>query len=329
MAVCSMAFLLGTTGAFSVSMQYQPPVKSSVNKLSNPRMPRPSGSSPSASSSASSSSHPDNRQASRKQAFASIYAPEAPTASFEQRMRQLALGTQAKTSSTSSLGRDNCAIRPRNVHVIESLADYKKIVGEEKEKVVAVRFHATWCRVSYSIGVKRCEAGRYQPDVLLTIIHNLFLLTSGMQSCRSALLPSSSRAQRHCLCRCTCYPRQCCHSQGIGRAKPSLWTHLPSSTRSRRRVEADPKGFPRVQVCLAQDEREFQSIRAITVCLSVSHTQHHGVFGFLVHKYIHTNITRTMYSSDCYRSWLPPDGPCPDYSLSNKEQAYSSVITTS
>jgi hypothetical protein len=36
-----------------------------------------------------------------------------------------------------------------------------------------------------------------------------------------------------------------------------------------------------------------------------------------------------MYSSDCYRSWLPPDGPCPDYSLSNKEQAYSSVITTS
>lgn len=40
--------------------------------------------------------------------------------------------------------------RPPNVLMVETLAEYKKEVGEERERLVVVRFFADWCRVSSS-----------------------------------------------------------------------------------------------------------------------------------------------------------------------------------
>jgi len=38
--------------------------------------------------------------------------------------------------------------RPSNVKVVHTLEDYKMAVGDERDKLVVVRFYATWCKVS-------------------------------------------------------------------------------------------------------------------------------------------------------------------------------------
>jgi hypothetical protein len=127
------------TDAFSISMEYRSPVKSSVSKMYDRRMTRSSAESASAST--------NSRPSSQQGAFAGTYAPETITTptpkSFEQRMRELALSTQQSRQSKKLEIQ-----RPSVVHVVESLQDYKRVVGDEKERIVVVRFHATWCRVS-------------------------------------------------------------------------------------------------------------------------------------------------------------------------------------
>jgi thioredoxin-like negative regulator of GroEL len=36
---------------------------------------------------------------------------------------------------------------PSNVKMVTSLQEYKKVVGEETEKLVVARFYAPWCKV--------------------------------------------------------------------------------------------------------------------------------------------------------------------------------------
>jgi hypothetical protein len=38
--------------------------------------------------------------------------------------------------------------RPANVQLVQTLSEYKAVVGDERERLTVVRFYADWCRVS-------------------------------------------------------------------------------------------------------------------------------------------------------------------------------------
>ena len=72
--------------------------------------------------------------------------------SFEERMRGIALGRKRRLKIEKEPNLNGSKTnRPRNLQVVETLDEYKKIVGEEKEKLTVVRFFATWCKVSDSV----------------------------------------------------------------------------------------------------------------------------------------------------------------------------------
>jgi hypothetical protein len=133
--------------AFNLQMTYKPPVKSSVGKLQDPRFSRDlsarQGDSPSRSSSSKSASA----------AGVSYYQPasDTPTAtsddSFERRMRDMVLGNQKQRKVTRTTTMPTRKLPP-NVRMVETLQEYKKVVADETESVVAVRFYAPWCKVS-------------------------------------------------------------------------------------------------------------------------------------------------------------------------------------
>lgn len=75
---------------------------------------------------------------------------------FERRMRELVLGNQRQQQLQYQQEQRVVepdlipAVRtPSNVKVIQSLQEYKEVVGDEREKLVVVRFFATYCKVSY------------------------------------------------------------------------------------------------------------------------------------------------------------------------------------
>lgn len=85
---------------------------------------------------------PSKRSSSSKVAMTSAAidhtAPSRPT--FERRMRDLVLGSPKTKKET---GTKNL---PSNVKVVKTLQEYKKVVGEEQEKIVVTRFYAPWCK---------------------------------------------------------------------------------------------------------------------------------------------------------------------------------------
>lgn len=78
--------------------------------------------------------------------------------SFEERMRELALrrsttparisGPPSRRQRTSTSTSTQNA-RPANLLLVETLEDYKQVVGEENQQITVVRFFATWCKVRY------------------------------------------------------------------------------------------------------------------------------------------------------------------------------------
>lgn len=132
-----------TTQAFQMTMaQYKPPVKSSVKKLQDRRTTALGGGVDSRS------------RRSSKSAYAGALSVPRTEQSFEQRMRNLVVGPGAVTGQRAArrtaAATSRTATRrnlPANVHTIENLQDYKTIVADEQEKVVAVRFYASYCRV--------------------------------------------------------------------------------------------------------------------------------------------------------------------------------------
>ena len=68
---------------------------------------------------------------------------DRPRASgFEERMRNLVRRQKQKEKVRKG------ERLPSNVKVVQNLDDYKRIVVDEKERIVVVRFFATWCKVS-------------------------------------------------------------------------------------------------------------------------------------------------------------------------------------
>lgn len=144
---------------------YQPPVKTSVEQLQKFKSSSLSSNSKRISSSAGYPSSGD-RSTAQSASASSLSVPAPPMSilekgrnSFEQRMRDLVLGPPTTTKNTKRMSTDrrkdldqslsqtsSTSLQP-NVQRIESLSDYKRIVGDEREKVVAVRFYASYCKV--------------------------------------------------------------------------------------------------------------------------------------------------------------------------------------
>ena len=137
-----------TSTAFQVTMttgsSYKPPVKSSVKKMYERRYGDAPSSSRSASSPQQQRSSSDRRTA--KSAHAGTLSMPQPR-SFEQRMRDMVLGSPAAVAPMQEQQGQQRSL-PSNVQTIETLQDYKRVVGDEREKIVAVRFYATYCKVS-------------------------------------------------------------------------------------------------------------------------------------------------------------------------------------
>ena len=156
--------------AFRISMEYRPPVKSSVRKLGGLDSrgylaSTPSGGS-SSSSSAASGGNRDVQRAAHALSYHGAAASPATTArspvrqSFERRMRNLVLGNPQPPQTNHHAPTENALLSPSrttmprvalppNVRTVHSLSDYKALVGDERNKMVVVRFYADWCRVSF------------------------------------------------------------------------------------------------------------------------------------------------------------------------------------
>ena len=65
--------------------------------------------------------------------------------SFKDRMRNIVVKDSGQ-SADAKVGEKNG--RPSNVKECATLDDYKVVVGDERDKLVVVRFYATWCKVS-------------------------------------------------------------------------------------------------------------------------------------------------------------------------------------
>jgi thiol-disulfide isomerase/thioredoxin len=139
-----------STSAFTATtmMTYKPPVRSSVSKLRNSRGIGGSDSSSSSSTGRISTSkqqqaatsfvsNPTEVQQQQKEDL------DPSTTTFEDRMRGLVFKDKKKQPVRRRL--------PPNVFVVETLQDYKQIVGEESSKMVAVRFYAPWCKACKAV----------------------------------------------------------------------------------------------------------------------------------------------------------------------------------
>ena len=69
---------------------------------------------------------------------------ESKPKSFEDRMRDLVMGGRTNAAIPSE---NSDSKLPKNVKVVKTLDEYKKVVGGERDRIVVVRFFAPWCKV--------------------------------------------------------------------------------------------------------------------------------------------------------------------------------------
>jgi hypothetical protein len=89
---------------------------------------------------------PFRRNLSSRQ-VSNVMAPREEVSTFEQRMRNLV--TRGNAQKTVKRQKKDIAhgTRPGNVKVVTTLEEYKEHIGGEKDKLIVVRFYATWCKV--------------------------------------------------------------------------------------------------------------------------------------------------------------------------------------
>ena len=56
--------------------------------------------------------------------------------------------------------------RPSNVKMIETLQEYKTVVGDEPDRVVAVRFYATYCKACQAVAPMFYRLATLYPDAM-------------------------------------------------------------------------------------------------------------------------------------------------------------------
>merc|ERR1712157_244021 len=77
--------------------------------------------------------------------------PGTMRSSFQERMRKNIYIDKRKAQSLARK-RTKSGTKPENIHTAYNLADFKALVGEEREQIVVVRFYATWCKACKAIG---------------------------------------------------------------------------------------------------------------------------------------------------------------------------------
>lgn len=173
-----LAMIVNPSSQYSIMtmQEYRPPVKSSVNKLHSDRRSNIQSTTSTSTHHRSGKISPEKQQqqqqrrrfssSSGKSSHAGGIAVPLPDSSlstgvksFERRMRDLVLGTPRKQSDSDLIQHqtkqqplDQYDVNemvgvPSNVKVINSLEEYKQIVGEERKLLVVVRFFASYCKV--------------------------------------------------------------------------------------------------------------------------------------------------------------------------------------
>jgi len=147
MTFISLALQMSAVSSFHFVLMpnYKPPVKHSVSKIRNSRggdRHHPSVPETRPSTSTSKSAYAGTMSLSPPPA-----APQQKT--FEERMRDLVLGETLTQTQKSTAG-PTTVQKPANCVTVKDLREYKRVVADEDEKIVAVRFHSPWCRVRYA-----------------------------------------------------------------------------------------------------------------------------------------------------------------------------------
>lgn len=116
----------------------------------------------------------------------------SPSGSFGRRMRDLVFRRNARGKTTQNANdtvntevapRSNRKSarnrRPSNVIAVNTLEEYKKVVADEKEKLVVVRFYATWCKACKAVGPSFYRLAHIYPDIIFAEVpvtqHNVNL----------------------------------------------------------------------------------------------------------------------------------------------------------
>lgn len=68
---------------------------------------------------------------------------EAQKSSFEDRMRSVLIGDRKREAAKKEAKKK----LPENIKIVTTLDEYKNVVGNEKDRIVVVRFFARWCKV--------------------------------------------------------------------------------------------------------------------------------------------------------------------------------------
>lgn len=139
-----------------MEMSYKPPVKSTVKKLHERRFLSDQN-----GESSSSSRRPESRKSAHAASFATPALSQGAT--FEQRMRDLMFRPETNKEDVST--RRTISI-PSNVVTVNSLQEYKTVVGDESTRMVAVRFHATYCRACMAVAPHFYRIAKMNPDVV-------------------------------------------------------------------------------------------------------------------------------------------------------------------
>mmetsp|Transcript_53823 Transcript_53823/g.64960 ORF Transcript_53823/g.64960 Transcript_53823/m.64960 type:complete len:193 (+) Transcript_53823:227-805(+) len=102
------------------------------------------------------------------------------SASFGRRMRDIVFRRQQqrqRRTDTSDTENANVATprkrglnrnsnrRPSNVMVVNTLEEYKQHVADVKDKIVVVRFYATWCKACKAIGPSFYRLANTYPEI--------------------------------------------------------------------------------------------------------------------------------------------------------------------
>lgn len=76
---------------------------------------------------------------------------EMEMSDFQRRMRRLVTEKDDQKRARRSFKRNIKKRGPPNFQIIDTLEDYKKVVGGNKDKLIVVRFYAPWCKACKAI----------------------------------------------------------------------------------------------------------------------------------------------------------------------------------